>query len=545
MNPKYTGLVFIVLTIVGIVGINILPVNSSTITLQTVTTDGVTIFYNLYQPKGLTHKRPVVIIGHGIMVNKEMMTNFATELVDQGYIVASLDWRGHGQSTGNLSREGLYLDLEAVVTDIPAHAPADMERIALLGYSMGGFPTYQYAVNHSTVKAWVGVGTVADGSISDKTNPKNVLMVIAKYDEAFSPERAKESMVALTGVELDEIEFEKVYGSINNGTARRIHVVPKADHLTTPWNSDVVMTATSWIGETFEGSPPHISVMVFHKRAVLLFTGFTGLVGLLCVLSFVGAEKGGITSGGPSLVLERLSLSSFIGKYYFVTLLLVFTMVVFLPLFLTPLPFTALLTTLTGGLGVNMLVYCWVLAKKEGNPIKMILKENLCEGPKIWMFSVVITVVFMGCYYSLVGLHFMGMVPSLPRIPYLVLYTVILFFTFWGYSFFIQKVSNPFLERKIKVKNSTAKFLLIATTTFVLIYSWFAIIVLIPCIVMNNFFYAMILILMIPIFFFVSFFSVYMERVTGSTIPNAVLQSVWLGFVITTLSPYSSFVFVG
>lgn len=545
MNPKYVAVVFIGLTIVGIVGINILPVNSSTVTLQTVTTDGVTIFYNLYQPKGLTQKRPAVIIGHGIMVNKEMMTNFATELVAQGYIVVTLDWRGHGQSIGDLTSEGLYLDLEAVVTDIPAHAPADMERIALLGYSMGGFPTYQYAVNHSTVKAWVGVGTAADGSISDKTTPQNVLMIIAKYDEAFSPERAKESMVALTGAELDKIEFEKVYGSINNGTARRIHVVSGADHLTTPWNSDFVMTATSWIGETFEGSPPHISVMVFHKRVVLLLAGLTGLVGFLCVLSFVVAEKVGITSGGPSLVLDSLSVSSFIGKYYVVTLLLVFTMVLFLPLFLTPLPFTALLTTLTGGLGVNMLVYCWVLAKKEGNPIKMILKENLCQGPKIWIFSVVITVVFMGCYYFLVGLHYLGMVPSLPRIPYLVLYTVILFFTFWGYSFFIQKVSNPFLERKLKIKNSTARFLLIATMTFVLIYSWFAIIVLIPCIVMNNFFYAMILILMVPIFLFVSFFSVYMEKVTGSIIPNAVLQSVWIGFVITTLSPYSSLIFVG
>jgi len=545
MNPKYVALVFIGLTIVGIVGINILPVNSSTVTLQTVTTDGVTIFYNLYQPKGLTQKRPAVIMGHGIMVNKEMMTNFATELVTQGYIVVTLDWRGHGQSTGDLTREGLYLDLEAVVTDIPVHAPADMERIALLGYSMGGFPTYQYAVNHSTVKAWVGVGAAADGSISDKTTPQNVLMIIAKYDEAFSPERAKESMVALTGAELDKIEFEKVYGSINNGTARKIHVVPGADHLTTPWNSDFVMTATSWIGETFEGSPPDISVMVFHKRVVLLFTGLTGLVGLLCVLSFMAAEKVGITSDGPSLVLESLSVSSFIGKYYVVTLLLVFTMVLFLPLFLTPLPFTALLTTLTGGLGVNMLVYCWILARKEENPIKMILKENLCQGPKIWIFSVGITVVFMGCYYFLVGLHFLGMVPSLPRIPYLVLYTVILFFIFWGYSFFIQKVSNPFLERKLKIKNSTARFLLIATTTFVLIYSWFAVIVLIPCIVMNNFFYAMILILMVPIFLFVSFFGVFMERVTGSTIPNAVLQSVWLGVVITTLSPYSSLMFVG
>ena len=539
MNLK-VAVLFLGLALVGTVGINVVP-SVSQVTLHTTTGDGVTIVYNIYQPNGLTQKTPVVIMGHGILVNKEMMTGFAMELATQGYIVASLDWRGHGQSTGDLSaRDGLYRDLEAVIADIPGHAPADMERIALLGYSMGGSPTYTYAADHPAVKAWVGVGTAPDPDISDKNVPHNVLVIIAKYDEAFSPESARKEMTTLTGRAPDDIEFERIYGSITEGTARRIHVVPGADHLTTPWNSDFVLTATSWVKETFEGSPPDISLMVFHQRVLLFVVGLTGMIGFLFTFSSILAEKWHIHEVPGADITEKLTVLSFVGKYYAVTLLLFFTMVLFIPLFLTPLPFAALLATLTGGLSINVLVYCWFLARKSGNSIKAILKENLSLDLKTWVFSVVITVIFMVFYYFLVGLHFLGVVPSINRAPYLVLFCGVLFFTFWFYSVFVQKVSTPFLNRKLKVKSAKATFVLSSFINFLFIYSWFAIIVLVPCIIINNYFLAMILILMAPIFLFMSFFSVHMERTTGSTIPPAVLHGVWLGFVVTTLTAYIS-----
>ncbi len=538
MNLKpYLIVPFLVLTIIGISGLTIVPQNISKVTLKTTTSDGVTISYNLYTPKNLAEPVPVVVIGHGINVNKEMMTNFAVELATQNYIVASLDWRGHGRSTGYLTTDGLYRDLEAVIADLPLHVPADTEQIALLGYSMGGFPTYKYAADHSTVKAWVGVGTTADGDISDRTNPQNVLMIIAKYDEAFSPEEAKEPMVDLTGVSLNDIEFEKLYGDITKGTARKVHIVPGADHLTTPWNSDFVYTATSWIVETFGGS--YNSVTTFYPRAGFLVTGIIGLIGFLSMLSFVLAEKFDLKSRNFHLE-GTLSVKAFVGRYYLVTFLFIPTVLLFVPLFLTPLPFTALLTTITGGLGVNLLVYCWFLAKREKRSLKAIVKSNVCQSLGIWLFSVIITVVFVGCYYFLIGKHFLGMVPSQPKVPYLVLYTGILFFVFFFYKLFIQKVSVPFLEKKVKVKNSGVKLMFMGIFNFVLIYSWFCVVTLVPCFVMDNYFFAMILILMIPIFLFLVFFSVYMERITGSLIPSAVLQAVWLGLVTTTLTPFVS-----
>lgn len=520
------------LTAAGIIGLYTVPSLLLT-TYQTETSDNVTICYTVYQPVH-ADEAPVVIMGHGIMVNKEMMTCFAVELAARGYIVANIDWRGHGQSTGFLTRDDLYKDLEAVIADIPLHTKADMSNIALLGYSMGGFPTYRYAVDHTTVKAWVGVGTAADGNISSTTIPKNVLMVIATYDEAFSPEEAKVSMGSLTGNPLHTIEFEKVYGSIENGTARKIHVVPGADHLTTPWNADFVFNVASWIDNTFDNNPE--AHTTFYPRVFFLYLGIIGLIGLLAVVSPFLAETLSIKRITQSIYTEQ-SVHTFIGKYYLITLAAIPLMVVFVPLFFTPLPFTAFLTTLTGGLGIGLLIYCWRLAKKGNTSLTQLIKTQVRQPVNVWVFSAVVTGVFVVCYYFLIGLHFLGMIPSTPKIPYLFLYILVLFGTFFSYSLFIQKVSVPFLKEKLKTRHSIT-FVITGIINFFLIYSWFVIVILIPCIIVGDYFFAMILILMLPIFLFLTFLSVYMEEITGSIIPNAVIQSVWLGFVTTTLTPY-------
>lgn len=514
----------------GIIGLHTVPVLEIT-THYTETADDVTICYRVYQP--IHAGKALVVIGHGIMVNKEMMTGFAVELAARGYIVATIDWRGHGQSTGVLTRDGLHKDLEAVIKDISLHTKADITSIASLGYSMGGFPTYQYAVNHETVKAWVGVGTVADGNISSTKIPKNVLMVIAKYDEAFSPEKAKVSMVSLTGDPLHTIEFEKVYGSIKEGTGRKIHVVPKADHLTTPWNPDVIFSAASWIDATFDNPA---SATTVYPRILFLFIGITGLIGLIGIVSPYLVKKLSIKKLNSFIYIEQ-SIYTFTGKYYLITVGAIPLMVVFAPLFFTPLPFTAFLTMATGGLGIALLIYCWRLAKTSNTSLTHIIKTHMQQPVNVWIFSCIITSIFVVGYYLLIGRHFLGMVPSPPKIPYLFLYIPLLFGTFFSYSLFIQKVSVPFFKKK--VKNLCAS----AIINFFLIYSWFVIVILTPCIIVNNYFFAMILILMIPIFLFLTFLSVYMEELTGSVIPNAVVQAVWLGFVITTLTPYMHIIY--
>ncbi len=541
--------IFIGLTLTGILGLNLYPSNVVRTTHQVTTLEGDVISFNVYQPKGLTQSTPVVVMGHGVIVNKEMMTTFAIELASAGVIVANLDWNGHGQSTGEL--QNLSDDLEAVIAAIPTIQPlANMSAMALLGYSMGGFGTYPYAINNSNVKAWVGVGTLVDGDVSNTTNPRNILLIIGSLDESFSPEETKTEFVNLTGESAENIEFEHLYGDMGNGTARKIHIVPGADHLITPWHRDFVVPATEWILTSFNWPQTASPSNAFDVRNVLAWVGFLSLVALVFVVGDILADTFKVRKDedSPAVVtidpkaFEETSLLSFIGKYYIITFLLIPTIIIFGPLFLTPLAFTAALTAIVGCFGVNVFIYSWRLSKRWNFSLRSLIKENLSQKTNIWIYSVILTGIFIVGYYLTIGLNYLGMIPATPRILYLVLYCIILFVIIFLSSVFIQKLALPYLKSKLKFKNPTVNYLAIHLIIFLLVDSWFVILIMVPCIIIGNYFIAMILILMIPIFLVMIFFGGYMEKLTGSVIPGTLLHAIMVGFVIVTLSPYGDVV---
>jgi hypothetical protein len=168
------------------------------------------------------------------------------------------------------------------------------------------------------------------------------------------------------------------------------------------------------------------------------------------------------------------------------------------------------------------------------------MKTNLFGGKNIWLYSIVLTIVFFFGYYLSIGLNYLGMIPSTPRIPYLILYAALLFFIIFFSSIFVQKFSTPYLEAKFKIQNPYVNYLVVSSINFLLVDSWFVILVVTICALLGNYFVAMILILMVPIFLFMIFFGVYMEKKTGSLIPGALFHAILLGFVITTLSPFGS-----
>ncbi|MHA1360450.1 MAG: alpha/beta fold hydrolase [Candidatus Helarchaeota archaeon] len=537
--------IFIGLSLTSILILNLYP--SNVVRSTHVAYSDQKISFNLYQPKGLSQPTPVVVMGHGIIVNKEMMTNFAIELANRGFIVANLDWSGHGQSSGYWSN--LTADLEAVIAAVPGVQPlANMSALALMGYSMGGFSTYPYSVNNTNIKAWVGVGTLADGVISNTTTPSNVLMVVGSLDEAIPLYDAKVAMVNLTGLpSVNDVEVNTLYGSIDNGTARMLHVAPGVDHLITPWSEEVVRVSVDWITLSFGQSLP-TAPNVYHLRNLFAWIGFMSTVGLVFTTAAILADKMNLkkssdetpTTDKTQDAMKDQSLLSFVGKYYLFTFLLLPTIFIFVPtLFLFPLPLTTALSALVGCLGVNLLIYSWRLSKKWNCSLKTILKDNLFQKPKIWIYAAILTAIFFVCYYLTIGLNYLGMIPSIQRIPYLVVIMVLSFIVFWIYSIFIQKFSAPYLEKKFQT-NTTVQYLVISLVNTLLIDSWFVIIIITPCILMGNYFFAMILILMIPIFLFMNYFGVYMEKLTGSTIPNALLHAILLSFIIVTLSPYAN-----
>ncbi|MHA1894078.1 MAG: alpha/beta hydrolase, partial [Candidatus Helarchaeota archaeon] len=547
---QYITLIFFTaLMLVGIIGLNFYPINILRTTHQVSTNDGVVISYNIYQPIGLSEPTPVVVMGHGIIVNKEMLTNFAMELASRGYIVANLDWRGHGQSTGELNHEKLLLDLEAVIADIPKRvAVANMSALALAGYSMGGWPTFQYALEHNdTVKAWVGIATSGNEITANQTNPNNVLLIIGDLDEAFTINTLKIDMVNLTGASgVNDVQLNTLYGNMADGSARKLQVIPGVDHLMAPWTRAFVFSATNWIIESFGGTQISTSaLMTFDLRIDFLTMAIIGLLGVTILLALILANKLKIrksseekTSELKEEMIQDHSTLSFIGKYYGFTFGLFPTIFALIPLVLLPLPITSFLSMLVGCLGFNLLFYCWRLSKKYDLSIKTALKENISRNPKIWIFSLILGIMFFLGFELSFGLNYLGIIPSVNRILYLFLFIPLCFLTFFMYGIFIQKYSTRFFYSKLKIKNSIVKQIINSFINFLLIYSWFVVIILMACVFLGSFFFAMILILMIPIFLLVSFLSVYFEEITGSIIPSALLHAIILSFLILTLTPF-------
>ena len=105
----------------------------------TTTIDGVRICYDVFEPKSDTSSdKSAVIIGHGVMVNKNFLRLIALDLAEQGFVVAALDFRGHGRSGGNLDRGKITDDILAVKNVLANRGDINMSNLGYLGYSMGG-----------------------------------------------------------------------------------------------------------------------------------------------------------------------------------------------------------------------------------------------------------------------------------------------------------------------------------------------------------------------------------------------------------------------
>ncbi|MFX1558823.1 MAG: alpha/beta hydrolase, partial [Promethearchaeota archaeon] len=191
---------FISVFIIGTVLIFTVPFSvKSTYRLTTQTTDGVTISFNVFEPKENLYqnyngadKKKAVIIGHGFMANKEILKGYAIELAAAGFVAVVFDFRGHGQSLGQLDRGELIDDVRAIKAYLNSRADIDINNLGYIGYSMGGGPGNQIISEDTDFKCFIGIGTGLPTEDyhpeyvikSNSTRFVNILMIQARFDEA-------------------------------------------------------------------------------------------------------------------------------------------------------------------------------------------------------------------------------------------------------------------------------------------------------------------------------------------------------------------------
>jgi pimeloyl-ACP methyl ester carboxylesterase len=223
-------------------------------------------------------QRPVLVFVHGFMSSKMYFRGLIYELTNRGFVCLAISANGHAASGGGFTPTWENVTLSAVkfLRDSIALLRIDQNRIGLVGHSMGSFSVTVASVldqelGNFWLNATVGIGgpflnitrgfgngfayflanpmvypnvwydpaeAMQNAIIEGRTNetrPTNYMNIIGSEDEAFSLNSAYELIYGMStptfwathGVaNQSQVIAGDTYGAFDNGTARRLVVIP-------------------------------------------------------------------------------------------------------------------------------------------------------------------------------------------------------------------------------------------------------------------------------------------------------------------------------
>ncbi|MHA1275839.1 MAG: alpha/beta hydrolase [Candidatus Helarchaeota archaeon] len=269
---KFVLLISIILVGVGVGGAIYFTyfAGSYTIKAQTLTSaDGTELASWVYTPKNLAGTVPGIVVCHGFTSNKQTMQGISIELVKCGFVVVAIDFRGHGQSGGNLGEErNLYGEENKLVDDVHAAVQylqnlpyVNNNSIGLVGHSMGGASVMGTALTYPTeINATVSIGMVG---INDSryeingANISNLLIAMGGLEELFTEAQALAFLRNATGGIINPVVAGETYGNFTYGNATRLIIDPLADHILEISSSTIIAETCVWFLNSFDPQNTH------------------------------------------------------------------------------------------------------------------------------------------------------------------------------------------------------------------------------------------------------------------------------------------------
>ena len=543
---------FLAIFTIGTVFIFITPLSvKSTYGLSTQTSDGVTISYNIFEPTSGGLNKPAIIIGHGSMVNKEMMKGYALELAAAGFVVVPFDFRGHGQST-MVEPDNKTKDIIAIKEELSLRGDIDMNALGYIGYSMGGLG--QVLINEDLAfKCFIGIGTRLNSSLrlGNPTNPLNVLMIQALFDEAVELSYLKISLAARVGVPVSNIDANKLYGSFQEGNASMIYIDDNSNHLSLAWDEDFIREARDWAINSFDLDVVDETFYVNIRALILLMQVIGGIGFFFLILGPL--SKLVLTSKSDrekeiqyyKIEVPDMSVKSISIKTILYSIVLgIPGVLIFLPLLLIlPLAVAGFVVALLFGQAFGIIVLLWRIGKKSDLRLRTILSEPF-KGRNNFLRQIILgailgAVLFLIVYLS-IGLNYLGLVPSITKIWTIPIYFVISFFVILILNLITQVILQNKFNDSIK---DTLKVLLLGAV-FPLLY-YIVYLLLVSVIMRSLFYFGTFIPISILMFTLTSGVSILTYRKTGNIITGAIVNAILLTFLIVTMStPQSGLSFI-
>ncbi len=199
---------------------------------------------------------PVVLVAHGFAGSQRLMEPFALALAGRGYVVVTFDFLGHGRHPrpmrGSLMEQDgaavLLLEQTAEVAEAALELPGTDGRLALVGHSMATNILVRHAQKNPRVMATVGVSTFAP--TIDASTPPNLLLIVGALEGRLKEEGRR--LVSLSaGIQPDSVSPFVTYGAHATGTARRLAVAPRVEHVGVLYSPTTLDETHSWLDATF------------------------------------------------------------------------------------------------------------------------------------------------------------------------------------------------------------------------------------------------------------------------------------------------------
>jgi MFS family permease len=401
-------------------------------------------------------------------------------------------------------------------------------------------------VNESTsFKCFIGAGTRLPTNIrkGNSTAPLNIIMLLGKYDEIITPEDLKIGLADYTGIPAADLDVNKLYGSFQDGNASKIYLDDLCNHALGNWDPDFIREARDFLASAFPDVRPVDENYAVNTRLFILslqlFGGFGFIVLIIDPLSQLILksreeeffkldvdDNSAINLGGKTLGTS-LALG-LIGIIIFVPILLI--------LFLAVAGFVS---ALLFGQAFAILILLWRMGKKRDKKLKEILikpfKTSRNDILRQFLLGAILAIILTIIIYVSGGLNYLGMIPSLVKVPWVPVFIVINFIIFMIYGILFHGVFQNKFETGFKplVKVSFAIF------GFTFLY-WFVILLIFSLIMGSFFYFGNFMPFAVPLLLMNGFLSTLIYQKSGNIIAGAIVNTLFFTLVICTISPYQS-----
>jgi len=229
--------------------------------------------------------RPAIVAIPPYSIPPEAMEVICVEAAHRGAACAIPDFFGRSprESRQNMGKDSLNvmtLDVLSILGALRRLPFVDPRRTGVCGHSVGGTVAVLAGMRDPYIRAVAPIGMV---SAFDTDRPRNLLFISGLYDEIHSPLSLLQNLEQM-GVTKDP-QNGVLYGDINIGTARKVHIVPTTDHFIETFDPRLIKALLAWFGKALARPELEVGRLNQWSRKVSMFL-FTISASLLYMVLF-------------------------------------------------------------------------------------------------------------------------------------------------------------------------------------------------------------------------------------------------------------------